>query len=224
MIEHRPINGGKPLCVFIPLTKTVVTKKASVVISEIIKGTARKASKSGDNQTLTVNEISFGVFIPKGPFFSYTGKFGTTDTEFVVYGKDSSIAITQEDLNTLQSITDASAVTVTGTALFFNDRGSNLTFSEGDGIYIRCKPTGKSEETTEVEVAKTTWGNAWTPSTFQIQLFFITLAIATIVIGSLYGVYKLFDMVSPTKPKPASVAAAVDTGFFTNMASIFSFS
>jgi len=228
MIEHIPISGVNRLCVFIPLSKSVVSSKASSILSGIIDGTSRKANKKNDITTLTVNEFTFGVFIPKGPFFNYTGLYGTTTTDFIVYGKESAIAITQAVLDTLQGITDPSLVTVSiqaGTRLYLNAKGSNLTFSEGDGIYIRCKPTGKSEETTEIEVSKTTWGNAWTPNTFQIQLIAITLSIAAIVVGLLYGIYKLFDMISPTNPKTSSPPVAPEAGgLFTNMMSMFSFS
>ena len=91
-------------------------------------------------------------------------------------------------------------------------------------IYISCKPTGKSTETTEVEISKPTWGNMWTPSDHDLKLVFTVLGIVIIVLVVFYLIFRLFGMITPTKLKPTSPPVAADTGFFTSMASMFSFS
>jgi len=228
MIEHITGSGDKPFSVFIPMTVSSNSSKASNILSEIVKGTASKAPGYDDQCTLTLREFTFGDLLPKGPFFNYTGTYGSTTTEFIVYGKSSSIAISSEDLSTLNDIITPSNVSVLGTEgqLYVNSKGANLNNIESDGIYIKCKPTGKSTDMTEVEnTAKIVWGsttNYWglSPSTFATIVSVIVLAVIILIL--LYVVNVVFNMISPTKPTSTSVPPTNTPGFFENFMSKFS--
>ena len=66
-----------------------------------------------------------------------------------------------------------------GGSLFFNSSGPNSGLSIGDGIYIKCNPTGSSTEETAVEYSKNT------PSYDLMNLLQspVTMLIVQVIIG-----------------------------------------
>ena len=82
---------------------------------------------------------------------------------------------------------------MTGGELFFNTSGPNST-KVGEGIYISCKPTGSSNEETEVEYSKNTpsydfaniLDNPATKTIFQIIVGCILFILVFIIFNYIY--------------------------------------
>jgi hypothetical protein len=88
--------------------------------------------------------------IPKGPFFSYSGKYSEAEADFIVYGKMYAIPIGNAIITVLNKIIKPFPLPMRGEKLFLNPKGANSSGHIGDGIYISCQPTGSSEEETDV--------------------------------------------------------------------------
>jgi hypothetical protein len=194
MIEHIAVSGGRKLFVCIPVRK--MAGDSSQMLSAVVNGTAKKAPAVSETTTITVEKPStFNDMLPKGPFFSYTGKYGEETCDFIVYGKLFSLAFSEGDLKTLQDMIKPFHLPMLGEYLFVNSKGANIDGGKKqDGIYINCQPTGTSEETTEVTTTSTSSTSddvtGWSESTVKKlwMAFFIT-AITAIV---LYGMNSFF--------------------------------
>ena len=196
MIEHIAVSGGRKLFVCIPVRQS--GGDTSKMLSEIVNGTAKKAPAVSETTTVTVKQpLSFNDILPKGPFFSYTGKYGEETCDFIVYGKLFSIAISETDLKTLQDMIKPFHLPMLGENLFVNSKGAN---SEGgkneDGIYINCQPTGTSAETTEVTTTSSSSTSddvtGWSDST--IKKVWMAFYIFTIVLIVLYAMNSFFNV------------------------------
>ena len=195
MIEHIAVTGGRKLFVCVPVRK--MAGNSSEMLSAVVNGTSKKAPAVSETTTVTVNEpLTFNDMLPKGPFFSYTGKYGEETCDFIVYGKLFSIAISETDLKTLQDMIKPFHLPMLGENLFVNSKGANIDGGKKEsGIYINCQPTGTSEETTEVTTTSTSSTSddvtGWSDSTIKKlwKAFFIT-AITAIVLYAMNSFFK----------------------------------
>ena len=152
-ITHVPVNGGPNLLVAIPITSSTESSTASFLLTEIIQSVSTNAPSQGDSTNLNIDGFSLQHIIPNKPFYSYTDN---GNNEWIVYGILYAIPLNASTLNTLNQIIKPFPLPTQGGPLFFNSSGPNAGVSIGDGIYIKCNPTGSSMEESEVEYAKNT--------------------------------------------------------------------
>lgn len=195
MIEHIAVSGGRKLFVCIPVRK--MAGDSSQMLSAVVNGTAKKAPAVSETTTITgTKPLTFNDMLPKGPFFSYTGKYGEETCDFIVYGKLFSLVSSEGDLKTLQDMIKPFHLPMLGEYLFMNSKGANIDGGKKeDGIYINCQPTGTSAETTEVTTTSTSSTSeevtGWSDSTIKkLWLAFWITALTAIV---LYGMNSFFN-------------------------------
>jgi carbonic anhydrase len=147
IIEHVPVVNGETLYVCVPITQSTQTTTAGNMLTSIINRVSYNAPSI--NETTTLNSmINLSEFIPNKHFINYTGTSGLIG-QIIVFSLVDAIPLSIDTLNTLSNIIEPSTLNVTGGKLFLNPDGPN-TSTATDGIYISCKPTGSSEEVTEV--------------------------------------------------------------------------
>ena len=209
MIEHLSVTGGRKLFVCIPVKQS--GENSSKMLSQVVNGTSKKAPAVSETTTITVNQpLSFNDIMPKGPFFSYTGKYGEETCDFIVYGKLFAIAFSETDLKTLQDMIQPFHLPMLGDKLFVNSKGANSAGGKKeDGIYIKCQPTGTSTETTDVTTTSTSSTSddvtGWSDSTIKkLWLAFFITAITAIV---LYGMNSFFNITDKIKTTSSDLSS-----------------
>ena len=150
-IDHHPVNGGQILSIGIPIKSSSESSTASYLIKEIIDGAATNAPSQGDTTNLNISNFSLQEIVPNKPFYSYTD----SKTDWIVFGALEYIPMDSGTLTTLGEIIKPFTLPMMGNELFVNSSGPN-SVSIGEGIYIKCNPTGSSSDTTDVEYAKNT--------------------------------------------------------------------
>lgn len=150
-IEHAPVKGGPLLSVGIPIKSSGDSSTATFLLTEIIKGVATNAPSQGDSTNLNINNFSLQQIVPNKPFYSYTDSNNNMD--WIMFGVLDAIPMDGATLTTLGEIIKPFTLPMMGGGLFKNSTGPNRV-TIGDGIYIKCNPTGESSETTGVEYAK----------------------------------------------------------------------
>jgi len=154
VIEHVPVIGGEMLYVCIPIIASTNSSEASNILTEIIKSVSNNAPAVNESTNLNISGFNLNTFVPKKPFFAYTGTQGLTG-QVIVFGNNYAIPIKHDTLNILSNIIKPYPITISGGNLFFNSKGPNSVQINGnDGIYISCQPTGSSEEETDVTSSK----------------------------------------------------------------------
>jgi hypothetical protein len=150
VIEHTPEAGGGALFVCIPLVKSADSTTATTLITDVIKGVGSNAPAANETTNMNISGFTLDKIIPKGPFFSYSGKYSEAEADFIVYGKMYAIPIGNAIITVLNKIIKPFPLPMRGEKLFLNPKGANSSGHIGDGIYISCQPTGSSEEETDV--------------------------------------------------------------------------
>lgn len=148
IIEHLATTGGPKFSVGIPIKSSSETTDATNMLTEIIQTVATNAPVEGESTTLNITDFNLQKFVPNKPFFSYTD---LEKTEWVVFSLLEYIPLSSSTLGTLKQIIQPFPLPTQGNELFLNSSGPNTVGNVGDGIYISCKPTGSSEDTTGVE-------------------------------------------------------------------------
>jgi len=199
MIEHFAVTGGKKLFVCIPVRQS--GGDSSKMLSQIINGTAKKAPAASETTTITVHQpLTFNDLLPKGPFFSYTGKYGEETCDFIVYGKLLAIPFSEADLKTLKDMIQPFHLPMLGEYLFINSKGANTDGKHQDGIYIKCQPTGSSTETTEVTTTTSSTSDditGWSSTT--TDQIWLSLMISLVVLIVLYAMNSFFSSSGTSK-------------------------
>jgi carbonic anhydrase len=150
-IEHTPINGGPQFSVGIPIKSSSDANAASSLLTEIIAAASTSVPTKGNSASLNIDGFSLDKIVPNKPFFSYTSS--RDNTQWIVYGIVDAIPLNSSALATLGQIITPFPLTMSGDALFYNSTGPN-SVSIGEGIYIKCNPTGSSEEEVSIDYAK----------------------------------------------------------------------
>ena len=195
ILGFQPVSGGKFLIVTIPLSTNGISGAASNKISEIINAASKGAPSQGGSTNQGIADFTLNDFIPLKEFYS----FSYPDwADFVSFGSQSAIYISQNDLTTLQKIIKptTSGSFFSGPSLYVNKQGptKGLGLSGGSDIYIDCQPTNSSEEETNEVVnnkAPTTTYDAG-PTIFGIIFnpFFLLLIFALIFVALIMGINK----------------------------------
>lgn len=223
IVIHVPESGGENLFVCVPITQSSDSTTASTLLTQVISGVAANAPAANETTNLNLSGFTLSKIIPKSPFFSYSGTYGNSTANFIVFGKNYAIPLNQKVLAGLGSIIKPFPLPMLGDNLFFNAKGPNSSGSVGDGIYISCQPTGSSEEETDITTNKTSTDsdvsisieNLMNNSTFQLVikilvgciLFFIIFAGLAFAYSKLAGtpikmeVLKEIELKMPTFKK-----------------------
>ena len=144
-ISHISTNGAPNLTIFVPI---MVSETSDTMLEEIINQVATGAANSGESTTIKT-DYTLNNIVPTKPFFNYTFNNG----EVIVYGLITAANLNRTTIQTLRNLVTASPMILEGPKLFVNTTGPNKKTNSGE-IYIDCKPTGSSEETTEVTEEK----------------------------------------------------------------------
>ena len=210
IIVHTPIAGGYEFCVCVPIVERGGTTKGSTIIETIVSTVANQAPSTGETAVVPLDEFTLNSIVPMSPFYSYSVD---DKEEFIVYGEKDAINISQKSLKTLQSIITAApdkslplnadifATVRNGKPLpLFINKDGPKSGEIGDGeIYIDCRPTGNSEETTNITKTRPNiYTNVKAQSLINNPIvIFILSSLFTLII--LYACYFLITVFSSGK-------------------------
>lgn len=194
IITHTPIAGGNSLNVCIPIVGGGSSTKATTILESIISTISTQAPASGDSTNIVLNDFTLNSVVPITPFYSYVD---SKKDNFIVYGINDAINISESSLKTLRSIVNISKDIIFqgGSALFINTAGPSQQTGDGQ-IYIDCQPTGNSEEITEITNVKPGVNMDFTFVSIMKNpiVVFIISSILTIII--IYALYYLITYLS----------------------------
>ena len=190
IIEHAPVKGGPLLKVGIPIKSSSESSDASYLLKEIIDVTATNSPSQSESTNLSISGFTLNKIVPNKQFYSYTDN---NKDDWIVFGILDAIPLNSDTITTLQKIIKPFPLPMTGGELFINTSGPNST-KVGEGIYISCKPTGSSNEETEVEYSKNTpsydfaniLDNPATKTIFQIIVGCILFILVFIIFNYIY--------------------------------------
>jgi carbonic anhydrase len=212
IITHNPIKGGKLLEVCIPFKTSGDITTASQIITNIIEKVSVNAPSEGDSTNLNMSNFNLDNIIPKNPYYSYT----QNQSDWIVFGALEAISLSSTTINTLQKIIKPYPINIPSTNLFYNPNGPTSGLQIGDGIYISCKPTGSSEETTAVEYDKTSsstdFSNIFESDAFKLTIVVIIGCILFILI--FFGINTFYNYLSTDKLTVAIPTFAHVNGIF----------
>jgi carbonic anhydrase len=155
IVVHSSVMGADPLLVCLPIQKNNSTSVSSMFFKTLLDTMASSAPSEGESASINVPKFSLSSFIPKKPFYSYTGTEPyqpcSSQVDYIVYSPiETSLDITSDSLEKLKTIISKNVYDIKkGPNLFYNEKGPG---NEGitDDIYIDCQPVGESEEQTEI--------------------------------------------------------------------------
>jgi hypothetical protein len=200
IIEHTPEAGGSPLFVCIPIAKSADSSSATTLVSDIVRGVGSNAPAANETTTMNISGFTLDKIIPKGPFFSYSGKYSEANADFIVYGKMYAIPVGNAVIAVLGKILRPFPLPMQGEKLFVNAKGANSSGRIGDGIYISCQPTGSSEEQTDVtnnkDSTSTEFDTSWVE--YLIKLLIGCIVFLAIFYAISYGFNSLSGLPMPT--------------------------
>jgi len=151
IIIHNTYAGANPLLVCIPIKSSNTGEPNSKYLSAIIKTVATNAPTTDEQTTVTISNFNLNAFVPKKPFFSYTGTepyqpCNEGKNEYIVFATDTAIGLSDIILSALKKVITENAYDIKPSpGLFFNQKGPSSNVSSGQ-IYIDCQPVGESEE------------------------------------------------------------------------------
>lgn len=195
LVEHIPELGGPNLIVCIPMIASGNYTASTDLLTQIIDNISTNAPSKGESTTINISNFSLNHIIPKKPFIFYTGNYNNTTTDFIIFPTTTPIPLTQNTLNKLKAIIKPFQIIMKGGALFLNTKGPNTgkRFQNQD-IYISCKPTGASEETSYITQPspfnkETSSFNLFQNSTFHefLKYFLIFMVFIIFLLGINYA-------------------------------------
>jgi hypothetical protein len=194
IIEHQSSQGTNPLYVCVPILQNNALTDAGNIIQSIIMGVSNNAPGRGDSTTIPLEDFSLNLFVPYKPFFSYTGTNFSLPCEqkidYIVFDSNNNNTITISDkiLIKLKELISAPIFPIVSNILFFNNMIGPSSTSDGDEIYIDCKPINKSEEEETLVKNK---DNSQSSQSFDIGSI-ISSPIFQLLVGSLFFITILF--------------------------------
>ena len=193
LIIHRPINGGKMLFVWVPISLQGINTTATKIISDIILAVSNGAPSKGQN-TNKISEFTLDNIIPSKPFYNYS----TNDTENIVFDINNAIGIQQMIFDKLKNVIRPPTNSVNaGPELFINVKGpSNVSSND---IYIDCQPTDSSGETVKVSPSS----SSESTNDLMSSPPFIMLASLLLFLVVIYAVYKAIEHLNMLATKPS---------------------
>jgi hypothetical protein len=149
IIIHTPVLGGNELYVCVPISQSNDTNDASSLVTELIQNVANNAPAQSEKTNINITNFTLNSIVPKEPFYNYT----EANVDYIIFDIFDAINLNSTTITSLQQIIKPYPLPTPGTNLFYNKNGPNQS-KVGDGIYIKCKPTGSSKEEVPVEYSK----------------------------------------------------------------------
>lgn len=193
IIEHQSSQGTNPLYVCVPVLQNNASTESSKILDAIIVSVANNAPGSGDTTSIPLEHFSLNLFVPYKPFFSYTGTNFTLpcdqNIDYIVFDSNNNDTITISDkiLIKLKELISAPIFPIISNVPFFYNKLGPGSTSEGDDIYIDCKPINKSDEEETLVQNKNESSN----ESFDFDSI-VTSPIFQLLIGSLIFLVILF--------------------------------
>jgi len=184
IITHKPVSSGPAFYIGIPIVASTDTNSASSLLKQIIMAVSAGAPAQGESTNINISNFNLNTFIrDKTPFYSYT----QDSSNWIVFGKENSINISQDILNRLGQIIKPKPGLMfpSGPEIFYNSTGAIKGFNSSDQIYIDCQPVTSSDEKIDVE-------NIKSPITFDLMNNPTAIFIFQIVISCILFIIFLF--------------------------------
>lgn len=202
IIVHTSNTGEMPLLVCIPIKISNSASVSSAFFKNVITTMAKNAPAEGDSTTIKMNNYNLNFFVPKKPFYSYTGiepyQPCSEKVNYIVYdASEIYLDMPQSVYDNFKKIIKENYYTVkSGLPFFYNPKGSNT--ATNDDIYIDCQPVDQSEETTEVvnDTSSSIDFSFEDLKNNDVFKFIVAVVIFLIFIYLLYGLISMFKLVS----------------------------
>lgn len=136
LIEHFPTSGGKSLFVCIPFKEGTPSSYSdnspSFYLTNMILSAKSTINNQSENNASQINltELNLNNFVPKKPFFTYTGNHIVESfmSDYIVFGIDDAIKISNRNdnvIDVLSEIITPLSIQMRGNSLFYNTYGPN---------------------------------------------------------------------------------------------------
>ena len=159
-IHHTSVTTGKNLLICIPIAENNSSSKSSELLEQII---SPSIDKTGDEQSINVQNFTLDNLIPISEYFQYNGNIPyspsgnnicpTINADIIIFPANGFINMTTDTKNLLQTIITSSNVPGTqspsSVGIRYNKNGTIDNKSSGDDIYIECNPVGDDGEVIE---------------------------------------------------------------------------
>lgn len=189
-INHISTSGAPALVICIPIISGGMSLQ---LLEDIIQQVSTGAANSGES-TIVKTDYELNNVVPLRPFFNYTSE----NKEWVVYGVVDAVNLTDNTINTLKTLITPMPPIIEGAKLYVNTRGPNREKNDGQ-IYIDCKPTGQSQETTEIEREKEIPDVSFNSSEILKSPIFIFMMGGLIFFVIIFGLNALLSYMTGTK-------------------------
>lgn len=146
LITHTNVSKNMTLIVCVPIESAEYAESG---MNELISQVAQLANTEGGSTAIRSPGFTLSSLVPLKPFYNYTGlsAFGNCgeSIQYIVFGLNNAIRITNKNLNDLTNIITKNEYTVknNSSGLFYNKKGPDKSTGE---IYINCQPTDSSGE------------------------------------------------------------------------------
>jgi len=153
MIIVHLCAGQTPLLVCVPIRVSNYATAASQLLTQIVETMSANAPVDGESTQINLTGFNLSKFVPKKPYFSYSGTIPyqdcTGNVDYIVFNvNDAAIDITSDALTKMKTFILENIYDIKkGGELFYNENGPGS--ANGNEIYIDCKPTGADEENTK---------------------------------------------------------------------------
>lgn len=148
IIVHNSIAGLNSLLVCVPIKVNNVRTSDVEILSAIIDTMSNNAPNNNETTNVNVFNYNMNIFVPKKPFYSYTGNLiyqpCGSKIDYVVFSPQQyTINISSASLERLQQLITIhpykNASSSLASKLFYNEKGSQVYATNND-IYIDCQP------------------------------------------------------------------------------------
>lgn len=194
LVINHTSDGGEVLNVCIPVEGGGTD---TTILGNLINDTLVLPQDSVDPTRIDIKEFTLSTLIPQDSFYSYLGKniFQSCNNDtvnFIVFHKDAAIKISTSIMtNVSNDITTVFADSaIRDVNYYFNAMGTtNEAFISTDDLYIDCRPTGSSDETTTVYTEIPEFDQKKISD--QIAYFFVIFGSCIIIFFILWVIYQV---------------------------------
>ena len=223
VIIHTGEQGENDLVICIPIKKMDATSKSAIDLEIIVNQTNSHAPASGDSVHINTLNMNLNNFIPKKPYYYYSGTFQFNDctkkNDIIVfdYLNNAYTTMTNITYNNLKNTISAHDIAINSKNkdFFYNINGPKLI--RDDNIYIDCQPAGNEGQVLmstnkapdELQVLGKELMKLQNSSVYS-ALIGVLLMVGTYIIGSVFfkrisdrgGPKKALGAMTPAAPSP----------------------
>uniref|UniRef100_A0A6C0IIG0 carbonic anhydrase n=1 Tax=viral metagenome TaxID=1070528 RepID=A0A6C0IIG0_9ZZZZ len=155
IIIHNNVSSQGNLLVCVPVVNGSSNPESLSIFDTLISEVSKTANSPGSKTTVNIPTFSIDKFIPRKPYYSYTGTLPYSpcngEYDYVVFSKDNDavISLSNSAYLALKKIITANVYESkkNNKGVYFNENGpSTLTGSGKGDIYMECLPTGNEGE------------------------------------------------------------------------------